>query len=103
MAGPGEGGPPPRLPSVTGIWFHSHQSATVTLAPIIMPVGIMNMLTTECSKPWAKKMKIDIQAQAILPMVEVVVMARTMARQTSQLHSIALTKQLTSPAKPRAE
>ena len=31
-------------------------SATVTLAPIIMPVGMMNMFTTECSKPCAKKM-----------------------------------------------
>ena len=33
------------------------------------------MFTTECSKPWAKKIKIGIQAQAILPMVEVVVIA----------------------------
>ena len=52
--------PPTRLPSVTGIWFHSHHSATVTLAPIIMPVGMTNMFTTECSKPWAKKMNIGI-------------------------------------------
>ena len=44
-------------------------------------------------------MKIGIQAQAILPMVEVEVMARTIARQTIQLHSIALTKQLTSAGK----
>ena len=50
------------------------------------------MLTTECSKPCAKKMKIGIQAQAILPMVEFVVIASTTARQTIQLHSIALTK-----------
>ncbi len=56
---------------MTGIWFHSHQSATVTLAPSIMPVGMMNMFTTECSKPCAKKMKTGIQAAAILPIVEV--------------------------------
>src|SRR5215467_6993047 len=86
------------LPSVTGISFHSHQSATVTLAPSIMPVGMMNMLTTECSKPWAKKMNTGIQAAAILPTVEVVVMASTTARQTIQLHRIALTNTVTMAA-----
>src|ERR1022692_257182 len=77
-------------------------AATVTLAPIIMPVGMMNMLTTECSKPWAKKIRIGIQAVAILPMMEVVPMASTTARQTIQLHSIALTNTVTMPAKPNA-
>ena len=67
-----------------------------------MPVGMMNMLTTECSKPCAKKIRIGIQAVAILPMVEVVLMASTTARQTIQLHSIALTNTVTMPAKPNA-
>ena len=61
------------------------------------------MLTTECSKPWAKKTKTGIQAQAILPITELVVIASTMARHTIQLHSIALTKTVTMPAKPSAE
>ncbi len=60
------------------------------------------MLTTECSKPCPKKISIGIQAAAILPMVEALVMAMTMARQTIQLHSIALTKTVTMPAKPKA-
>ena len=67
-----------------------------------MPVGMMNMLTTECSKPCAKKMKIGIQAAAILPMVDVVVMAATTARQTIQLHRIALTNTVIRPAGPSA-
>ena len=67
-----------------------------------MPVGMMNMLTTECSKPWAKNIRIGSQAAAILPMVEVVVIAVTTPRQTIQLHSIALTKTVTMPAKPIA-
>src|SRR5207249_485848 len=94
--------PPTMLPSVTGIWFHSHHSLNVTLAPSNMPVGMMNMLTTACSKPCAKKMKIGIQAVAILPIVEFVPIASTTARQTIQLHRIPLTNAVAKPAAPNA-
>src|SRR5262249_61800318 len=67
-----------------------------------VPVGIMNMLTTACSKPCAKKMKIGIQAVAILPIVEFVLIASTTARQTIQLHRMPLTNAVTSPATPNA-
>src|SRR5215472_10936987 len=97
MASPVQTKPPTLLPRVTGIWFHSHQSLHVTLAPSSMPVGIMNMLTTACSKPCAKKMKIGIQAVAILPIVEFVPIASTTARQTIQLHRMPLTNAVTKP------
>jgi len=93
---------PPDCPAVTGIWFHSHQSETVTLAPISIPVGMMNMFTTVCSKPCAKKTEIGSHAPTSLPMVEDDVMAMTTPRQTSQLHSIALTKAVIMPAAPSA-
>src|SRR5262249_31173503 len=67
-----------------------------------MPVGITNMLTTECSKPCAKKMNTGIQAAAILPTVELVVIASTTARQTIQLQRMALTNTVTQPAAPNA-
>ena len=73
----------------------------LTLAPIIIPAGMTNMLTTECSKPCAKKMKIGIQAPAILPIVEWRSCAITTPRQTIQLHSTALTKTVTIPATPK--
>ena len=38
-----------QIADVTGIWFQSHQSRMDTCAPIIMPLGITNMFTTECS------------------------------------------------------
>src|SRR5689334_16235328 len=67
-----------------------------------MPVGMTNMLTTACSNPCAKKMKIGSQAVAILPTVEVEVMAKMTPKQTIQLQRIALTKTVTMPAKPIA-
>ena len=86
---------------MTGIGSTRHQSAKLTLAPIIMPAGMMNMLTTECSKPWAKKIRIGIQAAAIRPMVEVEAIAITTPKQTIQLHRIALTKTVSMPAAPK--
>src|SRR5665213_3144421 len=65
-----------------------------------MPVGMMNMLTTACSNPSAKNMKIGIQVATIFPIVEVVVIAITTPRHTSQLQRMALTKTLTIPASP---
>src|SRR5579871_1604772 len=67
-----------------------------------MPVVITTLLTTECSKPCAKKVTIGSQAATILPIVEVEVIAITTPRQTSQLQSTALTKTLTMPAMPSA-
>src|SRR5262245_57878171 len=67
-----------------------------------MPVGMTNMLTTECSKPCAKKMDTGSQAAAILPTVQFVVIASTTARQTIQLHRMALTNTVTQPAIPNA-
>src|SRR5689334_17628224 len=61
-----------------------------------------NMLTTACSKPWAKKVTIGSQAATILPTVELEVIAITTPRQTSQLQSTALTNTLTRPAVPSA-
>ena len=58
------------------------------------------MFTTECSNPWAKNTNTGIHVVAILPMVDVELMESTMARQTIQLHSMAFTKTVTSPAKP---
>ena len=57
-----------------------------------------NMLTTECSNPWAKNTRIGIQAPAMRPMVEVEVSAITTPRQTIQLQRIALTKTVIMPA-----
>src|ERR1700733_4293440 len=74
----------------------------LTFAPINIPVGMMNMLTTACSKPWAKNVTMGNQAAAILPTVEVEVIAITTPRQTSQLHRMALTNEVTRPAKPSA-
>src|ERR1700740_2976889 len=61
-----------------------------------------NMLTTACSKPSAKNRKIGSHVAAILPTVEVEVIAMTTPRQTSQLQRMALTKTLTMPAVPSA-
>src|SRR5581483_11410137 len=44
MGKPTKSRPPNKLPSVTGSWFHSHQSASDTGAPIHMPAGITNIL-----------------------------------------------------------
>src|SRR5262249_29376048 len=51
-ARPVKSAPPTMFPIVTGIWFQSHQSHAPTSAPSIIPAGMTNMLTTECSKPW---------------------------------------------------
>src|SRR5215475_5631584 len=67
-----------------------------------MPVGMMNMLTTACSKPSAKKVKIGSQVAAIFPTVELDVIAITTPRQTSQLQRMPLTNTLTRPAVPSA-
>src|SRR3954452_16903294 len=92
IAAPVNKAPPTRLPSVTGIWFQSHQSATVTSAPNMMPAGMTNMLTTECSNPCAKKVMIGSHMAPILPIVDVDVNAMTTPMVTSQLHSMALKK-----------
>src|SRR3954470_2621994 len=95
--------PPTKLPSVTGNWFHSHQSDAETFAPSSMPVGIMNMFTTECSKPCAKNVRIGSHIATILPTVDGDVSAITTPRQTIQLQRMAFVKTVTSPAKPCAE
>src|SRR6516162_1948248 len=74
----------------------------LTLAPNSMPVGMMNMLTTACSKPSAKNRKIGSHVAVIFPTVEVEVIAITTPRHTSQLQRIALTKTLIMPAVPIA-
>src|SRR6266487_6431504 len=67
-----------------------------------MPVGIMNILTTACSKPSAKNKKIGSQVATIFPTVEVDVIAITTPRHTSQLQRTPFTKTLTMPAVPSA-
>src|SRR6202023_4381397 len=74
----------------------------LTLAPSSMPVGMTNMLTTACSNPSAKNVKMGNQVAAIFPTVEVDVIAMTTPRHTSQLQRMALTKTLTIPAVPSA-
>src|SRR3954451_17582804 len=92
--------PPAMLPNVTGIWFQIHQSENDTSAPNAMPAGMTNMLTTECSNPWAKKVMIGSHIAPILPMVEVDVNAMTTPMVTSQLHSIALKNTSFIPVQP---
>src|SRR5882724_5170281 len=67
-----------------------------------MPVGITNMLTTECSKPRATKVTIGNHAATILPMVELVIIVITTPRQTNQLQRIPLMKTVSIPALPSA-
>src|SRR4051794_22647124 len=92
--------PPAMVANVTGIWVQNHQSENDTAAPNAMPAGMTNMLTTECSKPWAKKVMIGSHIAPILPMVEVDVKAMTTPIVTSQLHSIALKKTSFMPVQP---
>src|SRR5207245_11308162 len=91
--------PPAMLPSVTGIWFHIHQSARETCAPSNIPAGITNMLTTECSKPWAKNVRMGSHIAAILPIVDCEVSAIATPSVTIQLQRIAL---LTTTVRPPA-
>ena len=92
--------PPATLPSVTGIWFHSHQSASPTRAPSSMPAGTTNMFTTECSKPWAKNVMIGSHIAAIFPAVDCDVNAMTTPRVTIQLQRIARPTAMATPWPP---
>ena len=58
------------------------------------------MLTTECSNPWAKNVRIGNQAATILPNVDWEVIAMTTPRHTIQLHRTALATTVTIPEKP---
>ena len=60
------------------------------------------MLTTVCSNPCAKKVTIGNQQPMTLPGTVGAAIAITTPRQTSQLHSIALTKTVISPSVPMA-
>ena len=51
--------------------------------------------------PWAKKIRIGIQAPAMRPTVEVDAIAITTPKQTIQLHRIALTNTVSKPAAPK--
>ncbi|MNC63157.1 hypothetical protein D3C75_1132560 [compost metagenome] len=62
-----------------------------------------NILTTECSKPWPKKVRIGSHMAAILPPVDWEVMAITAPKHTIQLHRTALTNTVIMPSKPRDE
>src|SRR5207245_10541267 len=82
--------PPAMLPSVTGIWFHIHQSARETCAPSNIPAGITNMLNTECSKPWAKNVRMGSHIAAILQIVDCEVSAIATPTVNIQLQRIDL-------------
>src|ERR1017187_7239230 len=90
------------LPRVTGIWFQSHQLPKETGACSSMPAGITNMLTMECSKPWAKNVRMGSHMAAILPVVERDTMASSVPTVTIQLQSTALTSAVAQPAPPAA-
>ena len=100
MAKPVNNMPPTRLPSVTGIWFHSHQSVNVTWAPNNMPTGMTNIFTTACSKPCEKNNTVGPQIARIFPDNDVVAKAKTTARLTIQLHKMPLVKTVSIPAEP---
>ena len=59
--------PPTMFPKVTGIKFFSSMSATVSLAPLNIPRGKMNMLATEWSSPSATKAEMGNHTAVILP------------------------------------
>src|ERR1700686_974557 len=69
-------------------------------APSIMPAGIANMFTTQCSKPMATKAMIGNHAATILPITERETSASTEPRLTIQLHRRPLIKAVAQPAPP---
>src|SRR5205085_11007239 len=90
------------LQIVTGIWFDIHHAPNETGAFSSMPAGITNILTIECSKPWAKKVKMGSHIATILPIVDRDTMANKAPTVTIQLHSTAFTKAVAQPAPPAA-
>src|SRR5437879_13687117 len=79
--------PATRFPMVTGSRFQKSHWPTEMGAPSIMPDGIRNMLTTECSKPSAKKVMIGSHMAAIFPTVDLETKASTAPIVTIQLRS----------------
>ncbi|MNI64793.1 hypothetical protein D3C73_1202580 [compost metagenome] len=88
------------MPSNTGMPLQIHQSAKLTSAPSIIPAGMTNILTTVCSNPWPKKVRIGSHIAAILPVVDLEVIAITAPSVTIQLHRIALMKASPMPSAP---
>src|SRR6266481_5358564 len=77
------------LPRVTGSRFQNSAWPTEIGAPSIMPEGIRNMLTTECSKPSAKNVMMGSHMAAIFPTVDFEDIASTAPIVTIQLKRMA--------------
>ena len=76
------------FPMVTGIKLFTKNSCVVTLAPKLMPHGIMNMLATQCSNPMATKADMGSHTAMAFPPRVLAALACHTAMQTSQLHSM---------------
>src|SRR5258708_12655654 len=68
----------------------------------IIPEGMRNMLTTECSKPRAKNVMMGSHMAVIFPTVDLETKARTAPMVTIQLQRIAFTTAVAQPLGPRA-
>src|SRR5580704_3196843 len=90
------------LPMVTGRRFQSRNWPTEMGAPKIIPEGMRNMFTTECSNPSAKKVMMGSHIAAIFPTVEREASANTAPMVTIQLQRMPFTTAVAQPLGPSA-
>ena len=94
---PVKSAPAKRFPSVTGSRFQKSAWPREIGAPRIIPDGMRNMLTTECSKPSAKNVMMGSHIAAIFPTVDLETKASTAPIVTIQLQRTAFTSAVPHP------